>query len=206
MKLDHGKILFDAGDVVENLYFPQSGIVSLVVSLSTGETVEAAMVGRDGVVGASSALDGKIAVTRAIVELSGTALLCNADAFKAAVLKSPTLLAAIIRHEQAVLAQAQQSAACIATHIIESRLARWLLRSRDLAESDLLPFTQEFLADMLGARRTSVSAVAHTLQRAGMIEYSRGKIKIVNVEALHETACECYETVKAHYTDLMRKR
>jgi DNA-binding transcriptional regulator YhcF (GntR family) len=97
----------------------------------------------------------------------------------------------------------QQSTACMANHEIEARLCHWLLRARDLSGSDHLPFTQEFLAEMLGVRRTSVTTVAHTLQRAGMIKYSRGKIQIVDVEGLQETACECYQAVKDHYERLL---
>jgi CRP-like cAMP-binding protein len=206
IRLDQQKILFEMGSEVPRVYFPTSAIISLVVSLSTGESVEAAMVGRDGVVGASSALDGKIAMNRAIVQLAGDGMMCNSDDFKATVLKSPTLLSMIMRHEQTVYAQAQQSAACIAAHNVDSRLARWLLRSRDLAGSEVLPFTQEFLGEMLGVRRTSVSVVAHTLQQAGMIEYSRGKIKIRDVDALRQTACECYKTVRLQYSNLLGKK
>ena len=165
------------------------------------------MIGRDGVIGASSALDdGHVAMSRAIVQLGGSALACGAGVFKQAILRSPTLLAKIVRHEQATFAQAQQSAACIASHNIESRLARWLLRARDLADSDILPFTQEYLADMLGVRRTSVSVVAHTLQQAGMIHYRRGKIQITDLDALQQTACECYAAVKDQYHALFADR
>jgi CRP-like cAMP-binding protein len=129
--------------------------------------IEAAMVGKDGVVGASSALDGKISLSRAIVQLAGDGFTCGADALKGAALQSHTLLSKLIRHEQTVFAQAQQSTACMATHDVEARLSRWLLRARDLSDSDTLIFTQEFLAEMLGVRRTSVTTVAHTLQRAG---------------------------------------
>jgi CRP-like cAMP-binding protein len=197
------KVLFEMGGEVSRVFFPTGAVISLVVTLTSGEVIEAAMVGRDGAVGASSALDGKIAVCRAIVQLPGDALSCDANAFKAAVLESPSLLSIIVRHEQTVYAQAQQSAACNATHNVENRLARWLLRSRDLTVSDTLPFTQEFLGEMLGVRRTSVSLVAHTLQQAGMIEYSRGKIKITDADALQETACECYDTVKQQYRRLL---
>jgi CRP-like cAMP-binding protein len=109
----------------------------------------------------------------------------------------------LIRHEQTVYAQAQQSAACFATHHVEARFCRWLLRARDLSDSDTLSFTQEYLADMLGVRRTSVTVVAHTLQTAGFIKYSRGRIQILNAEALGDSACECYETVKRHYEQLL---
>jgi CRP-like cAMP-binding protein len=122
---------------------------------------------------------------------------------KGAALQSHTLLSILIRHEQTVYAQAQQSTACMAAHDVEARLCRWLLRARDLSGSDTLQFTQEFLAEMLGVRRTSVTLVAHTLQQAGMIKYARGKIQILNVEGLQETACECYATVNAHYKALL---
>jgi CRP-like cAMP-binding protein len=165
--------------------------------------VEAAMVGKDGVVGASSSLDGRISLSRAIVQLAGPALVCEVAELKGAALQSHTFLAKLIRHEQTLYAQAQQSAACMAAHDVESRLCRWLLRARDLSGSDTLMFTQEFLAEMLGVRRTSVTIVAHTLQEAGMIKYARGKIQILNVEGLHESSCECYESVKGHYALLL---
>jgi CRP-like cAMP-binding protein len=203
VNLEHQIILFDAGDFIDVVYFPTSAIISLVVPLSTGEMIEAAMVGRDGVVGASSALDGKIALSRAIVQLAGAGFTCDVDALKGAALQSVSLLSKLIRHEQTVYAQAQQSTACMATHDVEARLCRWMLRARDLADSDTLAFTQEFLAQMLGVQRTSVTSVAHTLQRAGMIKYSRGRIQILDLEALRDTACECYETVNSHYQALL---
>jgi CRP-like cAMP-binding protein len=203
VQLEHQSILLDAGDLIKAVYFPTGAIISLVVGLSTGETVEAAMVGKDGVVGAASALDGKISLNRAIVQISGTSLVCDVDALKGAALQSHSLLAKLIRHEQTVFAQAQQSTACMATHDVEARLCRWLLRARDLSGGDTLLFTQEFLAEMLGVRRTSVTSVAHTLQRAGMIKYTRGKIQILSVDGLRETACECYETINSQYQALL---
>ena len=118
--LDHEKILFEAGDPIRHVYFPEGAIISLVVGLSTGEMVEAAMVGKDGVVGASSALDGKISLSRAIVQLAGDSLVCDVDALKGAVLQSHSFLAKLIRHEQTVFSQAQQSTACMATHDVEA--------------------------------------------------------------------------------------
>jgi CRP-like cAMP-binding protein len=196
-------VLFEADEQINHVYFPTSAVVSLVVTLSTGEIIEAAMVGMDGVVGASAALDGKISLSRGIIQLGGEIVVCDLDALKSAALQSPKLLSLLIRHEQTVYAQAQQSAACFATHRVEARLCRWLLRARDLSESDNLPFTQEYLAEMLGVRRTSVTAVAHTLQAAGLIKYARGKIQIVDAKELQESACECYGSVKAHYQRLI---
>jgi len=194
--------LFEAGDNIEAAYFPTSAVISIVVTLSTGQVVEAAMVGRDGVVGASAALDGKMALSRAVIQLSGEAMVCSLAGLRSAAM-SQTLLSLLIRHEQTLYAQAQESAACTAAHHVDARLCRWLLRSRDLSRSDTLLFTQEFLAEMLGVSRTSVTVVAHTLQQAGIIKYSRGKIQITNLEGLQDAACECYETVRSHYRGLL---
>jgi len=201
--LEQEKVLFEAGGTVTNVYFPTGAIVSLVVGLSSGEIIEAAMVGKDGMVGAFAALGG-IAVNRGIVQHAGPALMCKVSELRSAVLQSQSLLTMLFRHEQAVYAQASQSAACMAAHHMEARLCRWLLRSRDLADTDSLAFTQEFLAEMLGVKRTSVTLHARTLQQAGMIKYSRGHIHITDVEALQDTVCECYGAVKSYYQALLR--
>jgi CRP-like cAMP-binding protein len=202
-RFEQRHVLFETDEQIRHVYFPTGAVVSLVTSLSTGEVIEAAMVGMDGVVGASAALDGKMALSRGIIQLSGDIIVCDIDVLKSTALQSPKLLALLIRHEQTVYAQAQQSAACFATHQVEARLCRWLLRARDLSGSDNLPFTQEYLGQMLGVRRTSVTAVAHTLQKAGLIKYARGKIQVVNAKGLQRSACECYGSVKALYQRLL---
>jgi len=196
-------VLFEAGAPINSVYFPITAVISLVIGLETGAMTESAMVGRDGAVGIASALDGRIALSQGIVQLGGDALVCDPGTFKSVAMQSERLIALVMRHEQTLFAQAQQSTACMANHDIEARLCRWMLRARDLSGSDHLPFTQEFLAEMLGVRRTSVTTVAHILQAGGIIQYSRGKILIVDVEALKECACECYETVKAQYQQLL---
>jgi CRP-like cAMP-binding protein len=201
--LESKTVLFNPGDRIDAVWFPTGAVVSLVVGLGTGEMVEGAMVGKDGVVGAAAALDSKVALTQAIVQLPGDAFVCDGATFKGVALQSERLLSLLFRHEQAVYAQAQQSTACMAAHEVQARLCKWLLRARDLSGSDTLNFTQEFLAEMLGVRRTSVTVDAHTLQKAGFIKYSRGKIQILDVEGLHEGACECYETVRSHYASLL---
>jgi CRP-like cAMP-binding protein len=198
------QILVEAGGHIKAVYFPTGAIVSLVVSLASGATTEAAMVGRDGVVGASSALDGQISLSRAIVQLEGSSLVCEVGALRGSALQSHTFLSTLIRYEQTLFAQAQQSTACMANHDVEERLCRWLLRARDLSGTDTLNFTQEFIAEMLGVRRTSVTLAAHTLQQAGMIKYNRGKIQIIDLEALRASTCECYRAVKDHYALLFR--
>ena len=130
-------------------------------------------------------------------------MVCASANLKNAAMQSDVLLSVLLRHEQALFVQAQQSAACMADHKVEARLCRWLMRARDLARSDTLSFTQEYLAEMLGVRRSSVTVVAHTLQQAGFIKYSRGTIQFIDVEGVRDGACECYETVRSAYQDLL---
>jgi CRP-like cAMP-binding protein len=200
------QVLVAAGNTIKAVYFPTGAVVSLVIGLASGSTVEAAMVGRDGVVGASSALDGRISLSSAIVQLEGSSLMCDVGALRGTALQSHTFLSTLIRHEQTLFAQAQQSTACMANHELEERLCRWLLRGRDLCGSDTLNFTQEFIAEMLGVRRTSVTLAAKTLQEAGLIKYNRGQIQILDLEGLQESTCECYEAVKHHYALLIGPR
>jgi CRP-like cAMP-binding protein len=198
VELKNEMVLFEAGDKIDRVYFPHSGIISLVVELSGGQAIEAAMIGRDSMFGTTSALDGAVSLNKAIVQLPGRGETLGVAHFRKVVEQSISLRMTLLRHEQVIFAQAQQSAACNASHTLEARLSRWLLRSRDLSGSDTLPLTQEFLAQMLGVQRSSVSPVAHTLQQAGLIRYSRGRIEIVNLEGLRDASCVCYATVKSH--------
>lgn len=196
------RVLYATGQPISLVYFPTGAIISLVVDLTSGASVEAAMVGLDGVVGASAALNGRLSLSRAVVQLGGSSLSCEVGDLKTVALQSVHMLSTLIRHEQALLVQAQQSAACMASHPVEARLCRWLLRARDLAGSDTLEFTQEFLAEMLGVQRTSVTISARALHKAGLIDYRRGKIQIVDVDGLKESVCECYEAVKDQYAQI----
>jgi CRP-like cAMP-binding protein len=195
--LQQKTVLYEAGDLINAVYFPINAVVSLVVTLATGETTEAAMVGRDGAVGIASALDGKVAMSRAIVQLGGDAMICDPAAFRGAALQSESLIAKVMRHEQTLFAQAQQSTACMANHEVDARLCRWLLRARDLSGSDQLPFTQEFLAEMLGVRRTSVTTVARTLQEAGMVNTSAEKLKCLMLKACAKAPASAMKPLKS---------
>jgi CRP-like cAMP-binding protein len=206
VELVQGTVLMEEGELIERVYFPHIGIVSLVVSLASGETIEAAMVGHDSIAGGSSALDGKVALNKAIVQVAGEASILDLDHVRSLANTSGAFRTALIRHDQLILVQAQQSAACNICHTVEARLSRWLLRCRDLMASDELNLTQEFLGQMLGVQRSSVSIVAGTLQRAGLIRYRRGRIRIEDVEGLREAACECYETVRVHSQRLLSPR
>jgi CRP-like cAMP-binding protein len=168
--------------------------------------IETAMVGNDGVFNATAALDGKESLNKAVVQLAGVASVIDAERLRTIADGSPALRSLLMRHEQVLFAQSQQSAACNASHSVETRMCRWLMRMRDLADSDDLTLTQDFLAQMIGVRRASVSIVASTLQKAGLIRYRRGNIRILDVAGLREGACECYGAVKAHYDKLVLKR
>lgn len=196
VELEHKQQLVGIGDEVRTVYFPINSIVSIVAPLSTGESLEVAMVGRDGGVGIGAALDGRTSRSQWIVQHPGTAIVCDATAFRQVVLGNPRLVSAMFHHEQQKFAEVQQSAICVAAHQVEARFARWLLRARDLADSDELHFTQEYLAEMLAVRRTSVSAAAAQFQAKGLIRYARGDIEILDVESLKALACECYDIVK----------
>jgi len=197
-------VLVEAGRPLTHVYLPHSGVISTLVRLSEGQTVEVAMVGRDNVFGAAAALDGGISLTYAVVLLPGRASVLSLADFRAAAAGSAIFRGLLARHEQALFVHAQQSAACNAAHSVEARLARWLLRARDLYDEENLPLTQELLAQMIGVQRNAISIIANALQRAGIISYSRGHIEITNLEALRETACECYEVVRAQHNRLLK--
>jgi CRP-like cAMP-binding protein len=196
-------VLGEAGAAMRNVYFPHDGTVSLTVGLSEGQTIEVAMLGRDSIVGGGAAIANGIAASDAVVLFPGISSALEITAFRTTVAASVPFRNLVIRHEQALLAQVQQSLLCNTLHPVEARLARWLLRARDLSDTEILPLTQEALAQMMGVRRNAISLVAHALQRAGIIRYSRGQIAITDLRALEATACDCYAAVKAHHAHLL---
>jgi CRP-like cAMP-binding protein len=201
--LVQGAVLVAAGDRLTQVIFPHSGVISLIVSLSVGETVEVAMIGRDSVFGGAAALDGGISLTDAVVQQPGTASALDIERLRTVADQNIAFRTKLIRQEQALFAQAQQSAACNASHSVEARLARCLLRMHDLAAVEDLPLTQDLLAQMIGVKRNSVSLVAHILQAAGLIKYNRGHIKIVDIEGLKDISCECYAAVNDQHVRLL---
>jgi CRP-like cAMP-binding protein len=167
-------VLFEVGDEVDQIIFPLSGMVSLQVVLQNGNAVETATVGREGVVGATAGLGRHKSGVRGVIQLSSVVASIPAFQFRKLLAASPAIASLCIRYNEVLLAQARVTAACNLSHVIESRFCRWLLQSRDRAESDTIPLTQEFLSEMLGVRRTSVTEVAKKVQDAGLTSYSRG--------------------------------
>jgi CRP-like cAMP-binding protein len=195
--LSQGQILQEQGDDIEQIYFPHPGMISLVAVMNNGgKIIETATVGREGAVGAMAGFGPRHAFRRAIVQVAGTAVKIPTAQFREAVKGSEALRSILVRYNEVLLAQVQQAAACNAFHEAEPRLARWLLQTRDRIDTDTIPLTQEFLAQMLGVRRTTVTIIAHALQERGLLRYRRGQIEITDRQGLERVSCECYETVR----------
>jgi len=198
-------VLVGVGDTLRRAYLPHRGVISLVVNLSKGGHVHVAMIGRDSVFGVLSSLGDPIALNSAVVLIPGIASTIELERLHAAANQSATLRGLLMRHGLATYAQIQQTAGCNAVHSVEARLARYLLHIHDLSCGKFV-LTQESMAQMIGARRNSVSLVASTLQHADIIHYSRGHIEIRNLDGLRKTACECYQMVKAQHERLLRSQ
>jgi CRP-like cAMP-binding protein len=196
-------VLVEAGVAPAQIVFPHGGAVSIVINLAEGQSVEVGMIGRDGVIGACEAFGDGASLTDAIVLFPGAASTIELSDFRIVAAQSPALRGLVTRHGNALFAQAQQTAACNAVHSVEARLSRWLLRARDLHDGRTLPLTQELLAQMIGVRRNAISIVAHALQKAGTIRYSRGQIEIIDVEALRQTSCECHRAIRTRLAQLL---
>jgi CRP-like cAMP-binding protein len=184
------------------VYFPHSGIISSLVELTDGSAIETGMIGKDGLFGAAQALDHKLSLNKVMVQVPGIASVIEASLLKELANKSLDLRALLLNYEQFFLAQVQQTTACNALHSVEQRTCRWLVRMYDLVGGKELPLTQEFLAQMMGVQRTSVNAIAAHLQEEGLTSYRRGKVTILNINLVHQYACECPIAVREHYTEL----
>jgi CRP-like cAMP-binding protein len=192
VRLTAGQVLHEPEDEVLYAHFPRSGAVSIVTTFTDGSGVEGMMVGREGVLDVMSYAAPVRAAARAVVQLPGEALRLEASTFREIVRANPDIRIVMEMNATRSLAEVQQSAACNASHRLERRLAKWLLKSHDRYDADVLPLTQEFLGDMLGAQRTTVTAVASSLQRMGAISYRRGRITVLDRPGLERASCECY--------------
>jgi CRP-like cAMP-binding protein len=191
-------VLAETHRSVESVYFPHSGIISCVVELIGGGAIETGMIGKDGNFGASQALDDKVALNHVVMQLAGRASLMSSDRLREKADTLPAFRAVLVKYDQFFLSQVQQNVACNAAHNVQARTCKWLLRMHELAGPDLM-ITQEFLAQMMGVRRTSVTEVAGDLQKAGMISYHRGHLHIANLSQIRQWACECDEDVRSHF-------
>jgi CRP-like cAMP-binding protein len=190
------QVLYEMGDVIDYVYFPNSGMCSLVCHTEEGGSLEVGIVGYEGMVELSAFFGGNISQYRVIVQGEGVAWRMRAGAFRQAFKQACSLQTTMQSYIQVVIAQITQSAICSHFHLIESRLCRWLLLCQDVVQSNELQLTQEFLSYMLGSRRAGVSVAAGALQSQGLIEYNRGHITILDRERLEAASCECYGTIR----------
>ena len=196
-------VLFQAGQPLQHVYFPHSGLVCLMACMREGAT-ETAAIGREGFVGFEAVLGGESPVNEGLVQLAGTASRLPVAVLRAAMLEYPQIRDLLLSYVRFFLIQALQAVACNTLHEVDERCAKWLLLAHDRDRStDTFHLTQEFLAEMLGVHRPSVTIVARTLQKAGLIQYSRGVIRITDRKGLEEAACECYRVVKRALDEIL---
>jgi len=194
-RLEQGTVLVEVGDEIDYVYFPHNGMLSLLSVLKDGRAVETATVSQEGVVGAMAGLGLYTSLVRVVVQLPLELTKIPASRFRKAAAGADAIRNLCINYNEVLLSQARVTAACNALHGIEARFCRWLLQTADRAGSDNINLTQEFMAEMLGVRRTSVTEVASKVQASGVIHYSRGEINILDRLALEKMSCECYATL-----------
>ncbi|MEH2284518.1 MAG: Crp/Fnr family transcriptional regulator [Nostoc sp.] len=200
------QILYEAAEPITHIYFPDKSVVSIVTTMEDGSTAEVGIVSNEGMVGIPVILGDNTTTTTAFVQIAGAAMQIDANVLRAEFNRGEALQTLLLCYVQAVYSELAQGAACNRLHTLEERLARWLLTVSDRLESEEFPLTQEFIAQMLGVRRSGVTVAASTLSRAGMIAYQRGHISILNREDLEATSCECYRVIQGEFARLLGKK
>lgn len=203
VSLGQAEPLFEPWARIEHVYFPLSGVFSMVVTMADGSAVEVATIGSEGMAGLPVFLGAEHGPTKVFCQIPGEAVRMQAGAFKEEIGRHGALTDLALRYTQAVLNQVSQSAACNHLHSVEQRMGRWLLMAHDRVGADEFPLTQQFLAEMLGVRRPSVSVVAAKLQDAGLIRYHWGRITVLDRTGLEAASCECYRAVKDEFDRLL---
>jgi CRP-like cAMP-binding protein len=195
--------IYDVDEPISYVYFPYHSLISLITSMEDGSTLEISLVGREGMAGIVAILGGKTKAHRAFVQVTGQAMRMEAATLKAEFDRGGPLQRVLLRYCQALLTQAAQYAACNRFHLTEKRLARWLLLVRDCLQNDTFLLTQEFIGEMLGVPRSSVTVAAGNLSQAGLIRYTRGRVTILDNKALENYACECYGVIQSEFAHLL---
>jgi CRP-like cAMP-binding protein len=194
--LTYGEVLYEPGEQIKHVYFPNDSLVSLLTLVDRHQALEVGLVGREGMVGISLAMEIAVSPVRALVQGSGTALRMTTARFLKELRQSRVLRRELHRYLYSLMMQITQTAACNRFHVVEARLARWLLMTHDRMQSNPFQLTQEFLSHMLGVRRVGVTKAARALQKNKLISYSRGKITILDRKGLEAACCSCYAIVK----------
>jgi CRP-like cAMP-binding protein len=198
------QVLYETGAPIDDVYFIQQGVASILTDMADGASIEVGMIGIEGIVGVAALLGATLSSHQAIVQIPGDALRMNAVRCKAAFDQSAGVRRLALRFTESMLNLSAQTAACNRLHSIEQRCARWLLMASDRIGADVMPMTHEFLSTMLGVRRAGVTVTAQELQRSGLIRYHRGEITIIDHDGLAESACECYRIDHERFERLCR--
>jgi CRP-like cAMP-binding protein len=201
--LPRGTMLYEPGDPIRYTYFPHDAIISLVDVMEDGRLAEVAIFGREGLFGLLSAFVSREAFGRYVVQVPGTASRVPLEHMHTAIQARPALQRQMLAYNEALLAQAYHTVACNAVHPVEARCCRWLLSTHDRLDQDALPLTHEFLAEMLGVQRSTVSTVLRGLQMSGLIEQYRGGIRVIDRAGLERGACECYRKIRFRFKTLL---
>ena len=203
VEMSLGEVLYRPNEPITHVYFPNRGTVSTVCMFADGNSVEAGMVGNEGMFGVNVFLGSVTAPLEAMVQLPGDALRMRADVLREEFKRGGPLQDLLLRYTQGFIFQIAQTAACNRAHPIDGRLAKWLLMSQDRAQSDQLQLTHDFIATMLGTRRAGISEAAGKLQDKGIIRYRRGSVQILDRPRMEAHSCECYEIVKQEFDRLL---
>jgi CRP-like cAMP-binding protein len=200
-----GEVIYEPGDLIRDVYFPTSGIISLLAAVEDRATLEVGIVGREGMVGLPAFMGVKTSGNRAVVQGAGESMKMKVNAFRNECENGSSFPRLLLRYAHSRLTQIAQGAACNRFHPIDARLARWLLMTRDRMGADEFQLTQEFLSNMLGVRREGVNKAAGALQEQHLISYSRGNLSILDRAGLKGIACHCYGIIKAEYDTFLPK-
>jgi CRP-like cAMP-binding protein len=200
--LDRTEVIFEPGQTPNAIYFPGGACLSIVTILADSRTVENASVGRESAVGLMEAITNRPATSRAFAQVGGSAMRLPAALYRTRMLQSPALAELTMLHVRANAVQAEQGVACNAAHDVPARLARWLLMTQDRVGSKSFPLTQDYMAVMTGVQRSTVSLAASSLKKAGVIDYSRGQVAILDRAGLERHACECYGIIHSQFEGL----
>ena len=203
VELPLGLVLYESGQTLGHVYFPTTAIVSLLFVLKDGDSAEIAVVGNEGVVGISLFMGGDSTPSRAVVQSAGRGYRLSSTAIKEAFNRNGPVMHLMLRYTQALITQMAQTAVCNRHHALDKQLCRWLLLSMDRLQGNELVMTQELIANMLGVRREGVTEAALKLQAAGLIQYARGHITVIDRPGLERRTCECYAVVKKEYDRLL---
>ena len=196
IRCQRGQVLMDAGSSLDHVFFPDSGVISMVAVYANGSVIEMATIGREGCSGVQAMFGAKSSSVRLLVQIPGSAAKISRAAFTQAMGSMPSVRRLMNDYVQAFLGQVMVSVACNGAHSLKERLARWLLMMRDRGDDDTLPITQDLLAEMLGAQRPTITNVARDLERAGLIKRGRRQVTILNRKGLTKASCECYRLVR----------